>query len=72
MKTKKKSRRKQFGSLGMNRHHWTNKSQGGKSNKQNVSWLKIKRHTAWHDLFGNLSLEEAIELLIRIKQIKGG
>ena len=69
---KKRSRRKELGKLGMNRHHWLNKSQGGQSNKQNVSWLKIERHRAWHELFGNLSLDEAIELLTRLKQIKGG
>jgi hypothetical protein len=68
----KKKRRKRLGELGLNRHHWTNKINGGKSNKRNVSWLKVERHRAWHYIFKNKSLEEVIALLTRLKKMKGG
>lgn len=29
--------------------------------------LKIKRHKAWHELFGHYTIDECIELLQRIK-----
>ena len=69
---RKKDKRKIMGKLGMNRHHWINKSKGGQTNKRNVSWLKINKHRAWHILFGNLSLREVIELLTRLERIKNG
>ena len=69
-RNKKKDDRKRLGKLGLNRHHWTNRSRGGKTNKRNISWLKIAKHRAWHILFKNLSLREAIELLERLEQIK--
>ena len=60
---KKKDDRKRLGKLGLNRHHWTNKSCGGATNRKNISWLKIKKHRAWHFLFKNLSLRDVIKLL---------
>lgn len=66
----KKDDRKRLGKLGLNRHHWTNRSRSGKTNKRNISWLKIAKHRAWHILFHNLSLREAIELLERLERIK--
>lgn len=66
----KKSFRKMMGKLGFNRHHWINRCNGGKTSKRNISWLKIKKHRAWHILFKNLSLREVIELLERLERIK--
>ena len=66
----KRSRRKELGKLNLNRHHWTNKCKGGKSTKDNVSWLNIAKHRAWHFIFKNLSLREVIELLQKMERIK--
>ena len=67
---RKKDERKRLGKLGLNRHHWVNKSRGGKTSKKNISWLKVEKHRAWHILFKNLSLDEVIELLTRLRNIK--
>lgn len=56
--------------LSMNRHHLVNKCKGGGNQNWNIAILDIERHQYWHKVFGNLSLEEAIELLIRYKRIK--
>lgn len=68
---KKKDDRKRLGKLGLNRHHWTNKSCGGATNRKNISWLKIKKHRAWHFLFNNLSLREVIRLLKTLPNERG-
>ena len=36
----------------------------------NLLNIKITRHTAWHQIFGVLTLDEVIELLIRVKRAK--
>lgn len=55
---------------GMNRHHWLNKCQGGEWTVDNISYLHVERHDWWHRVFGNLSLDEAIAVLTRLRQIK--
>jgi len=55
---------------GMNRHHLVNKCKGGKDDKWNIAVLDIERHRYWHRVFGNKSLEEVIELLLRFKRLK--
>jgi hypothetical protein len=68
---KKKDDRKRLGKLGLNRHHWINRSRGGKTSKRNISWLKIAKHRAWHFLFNNLSLREVIRLLKTLPNERG-
>lgn len=54
----------------MNRHHLTPKSRGGSSQEFNIAIFDIERHKFWHKVFGNRTLEEVIELLIRFKRFK--
>ena len=54
----------------MNRHHLVNKVNGGGANMQNILWIKVDRHQFWHRIFGNLSLDEVITLLLRVKSAK--
>lgn len=56
--------------LSMNKHHLLNKCKGGKNEEWNIAVLYIERHQYWHKIFGNKSLEEVIDLLIRLKRIK--
>ncbi len=53
-----------------NRHHLLPKSRGGGMESSNLLTIDIDRHIFWHKIFGNLSLEEVIELLIRLKRMK--
>ena len=53
-----------------NRHHLVPKSRGGKNEKRNLLTIDIKRHRAWHILWGNRTLDEVIALLQRLKQVK--
>lgn len=64
----KKKRRLQ----GKTKHHLTPKSRGGKSTPRNLLILEIEKHACWHKLFGIRTLSEVIELLERIRRIKGG
>jgi len=61
---KKKQRKHQ------NKHHLRPKSRGGQSIESNLLWMDIERHKIWHILFKNLTLDEVINLLIRVKRIK--
>jgi hypothetical protein len=53
-----------------NRHHLKNKCNGGQSTESNLLRIDIERHKAWHILFRNLNLDEAIALLERVKRAK--
>jgi hypothetical protein len=55
---------------GQNRHHLTPKSRGGQSTDSNLLWIKIERHQYWHKVFGNLTLDEVIKLLQKLKELK--
>ena len=55
-----------------NRHHLIPRSRGGGNDRRNLLLIKIDRHETWHRLFGNLTLNEVIGLLIRLKRAKGG
>ena len=57
-------------SLKRNRHHLRPKNRGGLTIESNLLLMDIKRHNAWHQLFGNLTLGEVIELLQRVKRAK--
>ena len=52
-----------------NEHHLLRaKSLGGSSDPENLVTLDVSRHDAYHFLFGNLTLDEVIEMLIRLKR----
>ena len=53
-----------------NKHHLVPKSRGGGNHYANLLVMDMERHKALHFLFGTLTLEEIIELLIRVKRIK--
>ena len=52
------------------RHHLKPKSRGGESIESNLIDFDRSRHDAWHFLFSNLTLDEVIELLTRLKRAK--
>ena len=51
-----------------NEHHLTPRSRGGHSNPENLITLDVSRHICWHFLFGNLTIDEVIEMLKRLKR----
>lgn len=53
-----------------NRHHLRPRSRGGDSLESNLLVMDIERHNAWHFLFSNLTLDETIELLERLRSMK--
>ena len=52
------------------RHHLLARSKGGAKSNENLLWLDRKRHEAFHLLFGNITFEEAAEVLLRCMKIK--
>ena len=57
---------------GRNRHHLVPKSRGGNTKPGNLLLIDIEKHRCWHVLFKNLNLSEVIQLLQRLRQLKGG
>lgn len=53
-----------------NYHHLTPRSRGGDYTTKNLLLIDRDRHSVWHRLFGNKTLEEVIELLIRLSRMK--
>src|SRR4029079_7284584 len=53
------------------KHHMTPKGQGGDRSDENLLLLSLDHHAAYHRLFGNLSWEQAIELMVRVHRQKG-
>jgi len=64
-----KERRKAFRKK-RNLHHLVPKSRDGGYESWNLLLIKIYRHYALHILFGNRTLDEIIELLLRVKHAK--
>ena len=52
------------------RHHILPRSRKGKHEKENILHIEWEKHQSYHILFGNRTLEEAIELLIRVHRAK--
>lgn len=52
------------------KHHLKPKEKGGQSVDSNIIMLDAYRHSAWHLLFKNKSLDEVIHLLQRLKEAK--
>ena len=46
-------------------HHIKNRCMGGQKTPDNEIMLWQYRHECWHFLFGNMSFQEAAELLLR-------
>lgn len=58
---------------GRNKHHLVPKSRikaGVKPLPRNLLLIDIERHVAWHKLFREMTLDEAISLLKRLRKIK--
>lgn len=54
-----------------NHHHLVPRSRCPHCSKRsNIILFGEYRHVAWHQLFGNLTLDEVIKLLQRAKRIK--
>jgi len=73
MSRKKVKRPKNPGSRrtpGRNNHHLTPKSRNGKATPDNLLLINIDKHKEWHRIFGLMTLDEVIELLIRLRRIK--
>jgi hypothetical protein len=51
-------------------HHIVNRVDGGKSTKSNLLLIKERREKGFHMTFGNMTLRQAGELLIRTANIK--
>jgi hypothetical protein len=64
----KRSRR----SKKLTRHHNLAKSRGGSFLPNNIIHLSAKHHVAFHTLFGNRTVKEAIEVLERLEERIGG
>lgn len=56
---------------GRNYHHLKPYSRGGSGEQSNMLLIKEERHKKWHDVFENLTLDEVIKLLIRLRKAKG-
>lgn len=54
-----------------NQHHLRPRSRKGSCSKCNLLTIDIARHEAWHKVFGNMTLNEVIGLLIRLSRAKG-
>lgn len=52
------------------KHHLTPKSRGGGNEVSNILLLYETKHRIWHEVFHNRTLEEVIELLIRVQHAK--
>ncbi len=53
-----------------NLHHLTPRSRNGNHTRANLLLIHEDRHVEWHRVFGNLTLEEVIELLLRVQRAK--
>jgi hypothetical protein len=54
------------------RHHLTPRSVGGNNDPSNILILWNEKHEMWHRLFGNHTLEEIIEILQKVRDVKCG
>ena len=51
-------------------HHLKPRSRGGNNLGSNLIELDAYKHSAWHLLFKNLTIDEIVALLLRLKSIK--
>ncbi len=55
---------------GRNRHHLRPRCRGGCDRVQNMLLIHVERHVYWHKIFGNMTLNEAIYALQRLRRAK--
>jgi hypothetical protein len=55
---------------GRNKHHLTPVCRGGPTEDWNLLLIRLERHGEWHKIFGVQTLEETINLLVRLKRMK--
>ena len=55
---------------GRNRHHLIPRSRGGDSSCNNLLLINIEKHELWHQLWGNRTAEEILDLLERVVRAK--
>lgn len=53
-----------------NKHHLVPRSRGGRNDVANLLLIDYERHVYWHRVFGNMTISEVIELLLRVKRAK--
>lgn len=53
-----------------NHHHLRPRSRGGDSLDSNLLLIDTGKHDAWHFIFGNLTLDEIIKILIMLRMVK--
>ena len=53
-----------------NKHHLIPKSRGGSGCRRNLLYISVTTHCEWHKVFKNLTLDEVIELLMRVRRAK--
>lgn len=63
-----KQKRKRYSKR--NRHHIIPKARGGKATTQNLLLMDIDKHNELHRIFGLMTLDEIIALLIRVRRAK--
>jgi hypothetical protein len=52
------------------KHHLRPKSRGGSRHRSNLLLIEREKHVRWHYVFNRMTLEEVIELLLRVKRAK--
>lgn len=62
--------RRYKGKFGRNKHHLTAVCRGGPTEDWNLLLIRLERHELLHKIFGVMTLEETIELLVRLKRMK--
>lgn len=71
LKRKIRKERKNWQRAGKNdRHHILPKCRGGSDDTNNIIRMDIRRHAAFHLLFGVMTFKEAGELLLRAHKMK--
>lgn len=71
MSKKKERHAKYWGNQkGRNYHHLKPISRYGSGEVSNMCLMKIQRHIDWHKVFENMTLDEVISLLIRLRKAK--
>ena len=53
-----------------NKHHLRPKSRSGTRHRSNMLLIDGRTHVKWHQVFGNRTLGEVIELLQRVQRAK--
>lgn len=55
---------------GRNKHHLIPVCRGGPTEDWNLLLYRLERHDLYHKIFGVMTLEETITLLVRLKRMK--